>query len=72
MTVDGKTLSIAAVVAVSRYQALAQLDQSPKTKEKVDKSRKTISDKVDNGISIYGTVMIDSLYGQSEADSSGT
>jgi len=54
VTVDGKTLSIAAVVAVSRYHALAQLDQSPKTKEKVDKSRKTISDKVDNGISIYG------------------
>lgn len=57
VTVDGKTLSIAALVAVSRYQASTQLDSSPKTKEKVDKSRNTIADKVDNGISVYGNTI---------------
>jgi phenylalanine ammonia-lyase len=54
VTVDGNTLSIPAIVAASRYQASVQLDPSSKTKEKVDKSRKTISDKVDRGISVYG------------------
>ncbi|KAJ4483835.1 L-Aspartase-like protein [Lentinula aciculospora] len=54
VTVDGKTLSIAAIVAASRHGASVQLDQSPRTKERVDQSRKTIADKVDNGISVYG------------------
>ncbi|KAF5383479.1 hypothetical protein D9757_006119 [Collybiopsis confluens] len=54
VTVDGKTLSIAAIVAASRYHASVELDHSPKTKEKVDKSRNAISDKIDNGISVYG------------------
>ncbi|KAJ3878170.1 L-Aspartase-like protein [Lentinula edodes] len=54
VTVDGKTLSIAAIVAASRQGTSVQLDQSPRTKEKVDQSRKTIADKVDNGISVYG------------------
>ncbi|KAJ3726952.1 L-Aspartase-like protein [Lentinula raphanica] len=54
VTVDGKGLSIAAVVAASRHAASIQLDLSPKTKDKVDQSRKTIADKVDNGISVYG------------------
>lgn len=54
VTVDGKTLSMAAIVAASRYHASVELDQSPKTKEKVDKSRNAISDKIDNGISVYG------------------
>ncbi|KIK69061.1 hypothetical protein GYMLUDRAFT_35104 [Collybiopsis luxurians FD-317 M1] len=54
VTVDGKTLSIAAIVAASRYQASVELDQLPKTREKVDKSRNALSDKIDNGISVYG------------------
>ncbi|KAJ3735633.1 L-Aspartase-like protein [Lentinula guzmanii] len=52
--VDGKALSIAAIVAASRHGTSVQLDQSPRTKEKVDQGRTAIADKVDNGISIYG------------------
>ncbi|KAF5348633.1 hypothetical protein D9758_006871 [Tetrapyrgos nigripes] len=54
VVVDGKTLSIAAVTAASRYNASVQLDHSSQVKERVDKSRKLIKDKVENGISIYG------------------
>ncbi|KAJ4483808.1 L-Aspartase-like protein [Lentinula aciculospora] len=54
VTVDGKTLSIAAIVAASRHGTSVQLDQSPRIKERVDQSRKLIADKVDNGISVYG------------------
>jgi phenylalanine ammonia-lyase len=52
--VDGKTISIAAVTAASRYHASVQLDHSSQVKERVDKSRRAIKDKVNNGISIYG------------------
>ncbi|ESK92064.1 phenylalanine ammonium lyase [Moniliophthora roreri MCA 2997] len=52
--VDGETLSIAAVTAAARYHASVQLDQSAVVRERIDKSRKYLSDKVDNGISIYG------------------
>jgi len=54
VTIDGKTLSIAGIVAAARYNSSVHLDQSPRTREKVDKSRECISDKVDQGISIYG------------------
>ncbi|TFK20779.1 phenylalanine ammonium lyase [Coprinopsis marcescibilis] len=54
VVVDGHTLSIAAVSAVSRHSAIAILDESPSTKARLAKSRKVVSDKVDNGISVYG------------------
>ncbi|KAK0212526.1 L-Aspartase-like protein [Desarmillaria ectypa] len=54
VTIDGQTLSIAAVTAASRYQASVQLTQSPEVKKRVEKSRNIIADKVDNGISVYG------------------
>ncbi|KAG7449657.1 phenylalanine ammonia-lyase [Guyanagaster necrorhizus] len=54
VTIDGQTLSIAAITAASRYQASAQLTQSAEVKKRVEKSRTAIADKVDNGISIYG------------------
>lgn len=54
VTVDGQTLSIAAVTAASRYHASVQLTDSPKVQERVAKSRKIMGDKVDNGISVYG------------------
>ncbi|KAK0460937.1 L-Aspartase-like protein [Desarmillaria tabescens] len=54
VTIDGQTLSIAAVTAASRYQASVQLTQSPEVKKRVEKSRNIIADKVDSGISVYG------------------
>lgn len=54
VTIDGQTLSIAAVTAASRYQASVHLTQSPEVKKRVEKSRNHIADKVDNGISVYG------------------
>ncbi|KAK0454644.1 L-Aspartase-like protein [Armillaria borealis] len=54
VTIDGQTLSIAAVTAASRYQASVHLTQSPEIKKRVEKSRNLIADKVDNGISVYG------------------
>jgi phenylalanine ammonia-lyase len=54
VTVDGQTLSIAAVTAASRFHASVTLDGSPEIKERITKSRKVISDKVDSGTSVYG------------------
>lgn len=54
VTVDGQTLSIAAVTAAARYGAKIELDGSPKLKEKLAKSRKVITDKVESGTSVYG------------------
>lgn len=54
VTIDGQTLSIAAVTAASRYQASVHLTQSPEAKKRVEKSRNLIADKADNGISVYG------------------
>jgi phenylalanine ammonia-lyase len=47
-------LSIPAVTAVARYSASVQLDQSPSTKDRIIKSRRVVTDKVDAGISVYG------------------
>ncbi|RDB25036.1 Phenylalanine ammonia-lyase [Hypsizygus marmoreus] len=52
--VDGQTLSIAAVAAAARYHARAELEDCPITRERVNKSRKAIADKVENGTSVYG------------------
>lgn len=52
--VDGDSLSVAAVAAVSRYNAAVELDQTPTCKERVKKSRQVIASKVDSGASVYG------------------
>jgi len=54
VTVDGQTISIAAVTAASRYHATVELTSSSKAKDLVNKSRKIMGDKVDAGLSIYG------------------
>lgn len=54
MKVDGKTLSLAGVVAAARHHAKISLDDSASIKEKVVKSRKVIADKVASGASVYG------------------
>lgn len=54
ISVDGQTLSIAAVTAAARYGAKIELDSSPRLKEKIAKSRKVITDKVESGTSVYG------------------
>ncbi|KAF7298068.1 Phenylalanine ammonia-lyase [Mycena chlorophos] len=52
--VDGQTLSIAAVTAVSRYGASVELDGSPLIKARVNNSRAVIEKKVAEKSSIYG------------------
>ncbi len=51
---DGHNLSIAAVTAASRYHASVSLDKSAEVIDRLDKSRKVVTDKIDGGISIYG------------------
>ncbi|KAF8633317.1 hypothetical protein AX17_004490 [Amanita inopinata Kibby_2008] len=52
--VDGQTLSIAAVAATARYGAPVELDDSAHIQERMKKSRAVISNKVENGASVYG------------------
>jgi len=52
--VDGYTLTTAAVVAAARHSASVRLDDSKRIKERVDKSRQVVVDKVASGASIYG------------------
>ncbi|KAL0072708.1 transmembrane protein [Marasmius tenuissimus] len=52
--VDGETISIAAVTAAARHHASVGLDHSSDVKDRMEKSRKALADKVDNGISVYG------------------
>lgn len=52
--VDGYTLSTAAVVAAARHSASVRLDDSKRVRERVDKSRQVVVDKVASGASIYG------------------
>ncbi|KAF8161163.1 L-Aspartase-like protein [Crassisporium funariophilum] len=52
--VDGQTLSVAAIVAAARYAAPVRLDDSKRIKERVEKSRRVVVDKVESGASIYG------------------
>jgi len=54
VTVDGHTLSIAAVTAAARYHTSVSLDESLAVKNKIAKSRKVIVDKIDAGLSVYG------------------
>ncbi|KAF7353930.1 Phenylalanine ammonia-lyase [Mycena venus] len=54
VVLDGKTLSIAAVTATSRYNASVQLDGSPTIKGRVQQGRDIIHKKVQEKSSIYG------------------
>ncbi|GLB37497.1 putative phenylalanine [Lyophyllum shimeji] len=54
VTVDGRTVSVAAVTAAARYHARAELDNSAEVKERVQKSRNVIASKVESGTSVYG------------------
>jgi phenylalanine ammonia-lyase len=46
VVLDGKTLSIAAVTAASRYNASVELDGSPLIKGRVERSRNILHQKV--------------------------
>jgi phenylalanine ammonia-lyase len=54
ITIDGHTLSIAAVAAAARFNAQVELTGSSATKQKVKKGRAVIDEKVASGTSIYG------------------
>lgn len=54
MKVDGYTLSVAAIVAAARHAAPVRLDDSKRTKNRVEQSRQVVVDKVESGVSIYG------------------
>ncbi|KAJ7350459.1 L-Aspartase-like protein [Mycena albidolilacea] len=54
VVLDGKTLSIAAVTAASRYNASVELDGSPLIKGRVERSRNILHQKVQGKSSIYG------------------
>ncbi|EAU91203.2 phenylalanine ammonium lyase [Coprinopsis cinerea okayama7 len=54
VVVDGHTLTTAGVVAAARFHAKIELDDCHRVKDRIAKSRKVISDKVDSGTSVYG------------------
>lgn len=54
IVVDGQSLSIAAVTAAARYSAPVILDESYATSVRLEKSRNVITDKMANGVSVYG------------------
>jgi len=52
--IDGHTLTTAGIVAAARFHSEICLDESQHVKDRVLKSRKVISDKVESGASVYG------------------
>lgn len=54
MVIDGYTLSIPAVTAVARCGASVTLDPCSATREKIERGRRVIDEKLNAGISIYG------------------
>ncbi|KAF7362282.1 Phenylalanine ammonia-lyase [Mycena venus] len=52
--IDGYSLSIPAVAAAARYNAPVVLKDSPTIKDRLEKSRAVIVDKVDGNKSVYG------------------
>ncbi|KAF5325935.1 hypothetical protein D9611_000229 [Ephemerocybe angulata] len=54
VVIDGHTLTTAGVVAAARHHSQIRLDESQHVKDRVVKSRKVISDKVESGASVYG------------------
>jgi phenylalanine ammonia-lyase len=54
VVIDGQNLSIAAVTAAARYNVPVTLDDSSSTRNRMNASRKVISDKMELGLSVYG------------------
>lgn len=54
MVIDGTSLSIPAVAAAARFGASVKLDDSPRLREQVRKSRQALVAKVDAETSVYG------------------
>ncbi|EIM85034.1 phenylalanine ammonia-lyase [Stereum hirsutum FP-91666 SS1] len=54
ITLDGHSLSISAVVAVARCHATVTLSDATSVKDRVQKSRKVVEDKVAGEMSVYG------------------
>jgi len=54
VSVDGHTLTTAAIVAAARFAAPVRLDESKRVKEGVEKARQVVQNKVDSGASVYG------------------
>lgn len=52
--VDGRSLSVAAVAATARHHARVEIHNVPSVRSRMDQSRKVITDKVENGTSVYG------------------
>ncbi|TFY63807.1 hypothetical protein EVG20_g6166 [Dentipellis fragilis] len=54
VSVDGHSLSIPAVAAAARYSASVSLVDTPSIRERIQKSRNVIVDKVEGAKSVYG------------------
>lgn len=52
--IDGYSLSIPAVTAAARYNATVVLKDSSTIKDRMDKARSVIVDKVEGNKSVYG------------------
>ncbi|KZV83813.1 phenylalanine ammonium lyase [Exidia glandulosa HHB12029] len=54
VSVDGRSLSVPALVVIARYDAEVKLDDRPDVKDAVLASRKALEDKLKSNTSIYG------------------
>jgi hypothetical protein len=54
VVLDGHTLTVAGVVAAARYGACVTLNESPKIRERMEKSRSVLVNKVQANKSVYG------------------
>ncbi|CAA7259131.1 unnamed protein product [Cyclocybe aegerita] len=52
--IDGHSLTTAAIVSAARHTTLISLDNMKRVKERVEKSRQVVVDKIASGASIYG------------------
>jgi phenylalanine ammonia-lyase len=52
--IDGHSLTTSAVVAAARYFASVELDDRKEIRQRVEKARQVVVDKVASGASIYG------------------
>ncbi|KAJ3516420.1 hypothetical protein NLJ89_g1123 [Agrocybe chaxingu] len=52
--IDGHSLTTAAIVSAARHTTLVRLDNTKRVKERVEKSRQVVVDKIASGASIYG------------------
>lgn len=54
IVIDGKNLSIPAVIAASRYGVHIKLDSSPAVQRRVKESVNVVKEKLTSGRSLYG------------------